>query len=164
MDKSKFVTLISQDKIKTNVDINLFRNTYQKEYVCMLIYNMIETYIDEPDEIENEFDLLLVKNKYVKLFIEFLQLYDIHPLGIIDQPLSSSNLNENKVPQELATFINKLTIKEVQDLLEAAEYLICQPLIELCSAKIAAAIRGKSPEKIKEILGIKEEETSADET
>ena len=68
MDKSKFLTLVSQDGIKTNVDIDLFNETYENEHVSEFIYEMIDTFINDQDEPENEFNLMMVKDKYVKLF------------------------------------------------------------------------------------------------
>ena len=44
-----------------------------------------------------------------------------------------------------------------------ANYLDIQPLLDLCSAKIASFIKGKTPEQIRENLGIEVDFTAEEE-
>ena len=51
-------------------------------------------------------------------------------------------------------FIDRVSNDEIFQLTMAANYLHIQPLLDLCFAKIASGIKGKTPEEIRANLGI----------
>jgi S-phase kinase-associated protein 1 len=53
-----------------------------------------------------------------------------------------------------ANFIGSLSHTQIKDVSSAAFYLQITPLIDLCIAKVASLIRGKTPEEIRANLGL----------
>ena len=69
------------------------------------------------------------------------------------QPLKDSDLTK-LVQSFYATFILNLDHDSVFHLTLAANYLDIRPLLDLCCAKIASLIKGKTPEEIRVNLNI----------
>lgn len=69
------------------------------------------------------------------------------------QPLQDSDLSRLVQPWYFH-FIDRVSNDEIFQLTMAANYLHIQPLLDLCFAKIASGIKGKTPEEIRANLGI----------
>jgi S-phase kinase-associated protein 1 len=61
---------------------------------------------------------------------------------------------DNLVQEFYAKFINGCDTDQLFHLTLAANYMDIKPLLDLCSAKIDSFIKGKTPEQIRENLGI----------
>ena len=138
---------------------------YEIKSKYLKLMNTFNFYLDEdldesPSNEEHNIDVQVIA-KTLDHILEFCQLYNTKPMRIIDKPLKS-NLMKNNVDLEYADFIDSKTYEEIIELIEAANYLYIQPLIELGSAKIASMIKNKTPEEIRKVLQI-ENDLSAEE-
>lgn len=78
-----------------------------------------------------------------KFIIQFCEHHNfIHPPQII-RPLQFNELRRCVSDQWDAEFINSFDYNQVTDLLQAADYLKCNSLIDLCYAKLAMFFRSK---------------------
>lgn len=83
--------------------------------------------------------------------VEYMNHHHNNPAAAIPKPLRSAAIEE-AVSEWDAKFI-KLTVDELFELVLAANYLDCPPLLELACAKIASMIKGKTPVQIKKTFG-----------
>ncbi|CAG9317932.1 unnamed protein product [Blepharisma stoltei] len=106
---------------------------------------------------EEEIPLPNVRGPILEKVIEYLRHYkDSQPLDI-ERPLKADAFEES-VPAWDSEFI-KLRPDVVLELLSASNYLDIKPLIDLCAAKIASMLDGKSPEEIRNYFGLENDLT-----
>ena len=86
---------------------------------------------------------------------EFLEYHKNKKPKKIQRPLPKKDFREC-VDEWDYKFIN-LDIEEIFELMLAANFLNIQSLLDLTSAKIVSIIRGKTPEEIRRILGMKKD-------
>ena len=86
--------------------------------------------------------------------IKFLYMYAEIPFKEITKPLISSNIEEIVLPQYVE-FITSMDISFFFHLCNGAYFLLIKPLSDLCNAYIATLIKGKTPEEMIHIFGIK---------
>ena len=99
------------------------------------------------------------ENIYLKeinslVFIEFLYMYADIPMKEINKPLISSNIEEIVEPQYVG-FIKSMDMSFFFHLCNGAYFLLIKPLSDLCNVYIATLIKGKTPEEMIHIFGIK---------
>lgn len=107
------------------------------------------TLISEPD------DILPLPNVDSETFVkvkDFLEHYFEDPYPEIEKPIRSSKLSEIIQPW-FAEFID-LKEEELFKLIMAANFMHIQPLLDLGCAQVASTIKGKTPEEIRTIFGI----------
>mmetsp|Transcript_31006 Transcript_31006/g.30668 ORF Transcript_31006/g.30668 Transcript_31006/m.30668 type:complete len:166 (+) Transcript_31006:30-527(+) len=106
---------------------------------------------------EEEIPLPNVRGPILEKVIEYLCHYKDSPALEIEKPLKADAIDEALPPWD-AEFI-KLRPEIVLELLSASNYLDIKPLIDLCGAKIASMIDGKTPDEIRSIFGLENDLT-----
>jgi S-phase kinase-associated protein 1 len=91
-----------------------------------------------------------VLQKIVKYMTEVRA--DNNPIEI-PKPLTSTDLSA-MVPAAYAQFVDSLTQDELFDLIQAANYLDHNELLELACAKVSSMIKGKTPQEIGKTFNI----------
>ena len=120
----------------------------------------IKTITTETDDftIENEeidpIPILRVNSKVLSIVIEFMQYYHTQPMLTIEKPLITPHIGD-VVQGWYASFIEKVKNKDMlYDIINAANYMHIQPLLELSCAMTALIIREKSISDIHQELYI----------
>jgi len=90
----------------------------------------------------------LVKGNILKMVVEYCEYHKDKQTEEIEKPLRSTRLVECGVSSWDDAFISKPN-EELQELILAANYLDVKPLLELCAAKIASLMKGKSVEELR---------------
>lgn len=75
-------------------------------------------------------------------------------MNIINQPLESNDLSE-LVSEFDFKFVNKLNFKELENLTNAANYLDIEDLLNLCCARWAIFVKGKTHSELEKLIGKK---------
>lgn len=132
-----YITLVSSQKTKFKCPIHVL-------FISNIISNMLEFDNDE------DIPLLNVNDKCMKKIIEYMKYYHNDNMNNIEKPLISSDLKD--IIQ--VWYVNFIDIEQefLFSLVQAANYLDIQPLLNLCCAKIASMIKNKTSDEIKEIF------------
>ena len=93
--------------------------------------------------------------------VEFCEHMKEHTPPVIEKPLSSSDLSQI-VDQWHADFVN-VEQELLFEIVMAANYLDIKPLLELCCAKVASLIKGKSVPEIRRFFSIENDFTPEEE-
>jgi S-phase kinase-associated protein 1 len=99
-----------------------------------------------------------VKNVNAKTIEKIIQWMEYHKKvasRAIPRPLKSGDLKETVGPWD-ANYID-LDIDAVFDILLAANFLDIKPLLELCCARIASLMIGKTPKQIRKAFNLPDE-------
>ena len=92
------------------------------------------------------------------LISEYLVHHDGNDITQIDKPISSLNMSEVKTEDNKmldswdVEFVNKLKLKELLKLIEAANYMDIKGLLDLCCAKLATIIKGEKIEDVEKLF------------
>jgi hypothetical protein len=137
----KLITLKSNDGKEIRVPV---KNAY--------ISNFIKTVLSQ-DTNAHEIKLELVSGKVLDLVVEYMNIHKGVIVKSPEKPLRSREMKD-VTDLESANFIDKVGTDPylLYDLSMCANYLIIPQLLDLASAKVAALIKGKPIESIKEIL------------
>lgn len=125
-----------------------------------LIQNVIENDPDASEEIP-----LNINTEPLKCFLDYCQHYNFQKeKTTIVSPLVSCKPDEFLTDEWERKFISQFDQSFILDLLEAANFLNCPALFELCCAMVAADFKAKEFEDIKKEYGLYDVEyTPADE-
>ena len=105
---------------------------------------------DFPDEEENEAIIVnKINGKNLKKIVDYLKHYQNEKPKEIPKPLPSGDLKE-VLDEWDYNFINPLSIEESIDLLNGANSLDINELVNLCSAKIASEMLVGTVEEVRE--------------
>ena len=132
------VVLISSDEQKFEIDIE---STKLSELLIGLVDN------SKPDQtIPTD-----VKSDMLKKIVEYLTHYKgVEPKNI-PKPLPSSNLSDSIDEWEI-NFINGIELDNLYDLINGANYMGINSLVDLASAKIASLMKDKTVEEMRIML------------
>ena len=111
---------------------------------------------DFPDE-EEEILVPQIDGKNLKLIVDFLNHYKIEKMKQIPKPLPTGDL-KLYLDEYSYNLINPLSLEECIDLLNAAQSLDINGIIELASAKIASEMLIGTPNEVLEKFRIKDKE------
>ena len=107
-------------------------------------------------------EIPLFNKDFNKTIVDLLIVFSVYSLdkqmGQITTPLISNNLLENGVDGWYVKFVDQ-PLNVLYKLLNTANYLQNDTLVELLQAKIASLIRGESADNIRKIFGIPDEDT-----
>ena len=132
------VVLISSDEQKFEIDIE---STKLSELLIGLIDN------SKPDQtIPTD-----VKSDMLKKIVEYLTHYKGVEPKYIPKPLPSSNLSDSIDEWEI-NFINGIELDNLYDLINGANYMGINSLVDLASAKIASLMKDKTVEEMRIML------------
>jgi S-phase kinase-associated protein 1 len=116
--------------------------------MCNLVKNIIEG-----DKTAMKIEIKKVSGPILGLIVEYLKHHDGKVPAEIAKPIRSHEITKIvQDPWDATEFIEKLTKKEIFQVILAANYMDIKSLLHLGCAKIATLIKGKSPEEIKKIL------------
>jgi len=115
----------------------------------------------EGDKEENEIPLPNVKSAVLRKVVEYMKYHVDNPAREIEKPLKSANMSE-VVSQWDADFVD-VDQEVLFELILAANYMDVKPLLDLCCAKVASMIKGKSPEQIRKTFNIVNDFTPEEE-
>ena len=111
---------------------------------------------------EDECPLPNVKSAILKKVIDYCTYHKDKPADQISKPLKSANLAECNVSEWDIEYVN--IDKEILfELILAANYMDIRPLLDLCCAKVASMIRGKTVEQIRSEFNIVNDFTPEEE-
>ena len=113
---------------------------------------------DLTDAIE-DIPLPNVNRETLVRIVQYLGYHNVVAPSNIRKPLRGTNLAANGVGQWDLEFID-LPFSDLRALVEAANYMMIQPLFELGAAKIASEISGKSRAEMLQYFGIFEEDVN----
>jgi len=118
-----------------------------KRTACMsrVIRVMIEL-----DNKETEIPLKEVNSNVMKKIVEFMKYHEHVEMPEIQKPIQHTNMKYLTTEWDV-DFIN-VDNDLLFQLLSVANYLDIKPLLNLCSAKIATMIKGKTRQQIQEIF------------
>merc|ERR1719311_504848 len=103
-----------------------------------------------------------VKSPVLRKVVAFLSHHDGVPPAEINKPLPSADLQKCGVSKWDNDFID-VDHEMLHDLVVAANYLDCKPLLDLSCAKIAAAVRDLTGDELLAFVGRTEEFTPEEE-
>ncbi len=117
--------------------------------------------VEDGDE-DEEYPLLNVKSAILNKVVEYCNYHKEVPAEEITKPLRSANLAECNVSEWDIEYVN--IEKEILfELILAANYMDIKPLLDLCCAKVASMIRGKTVEQIRSEFNIVNDFTPEEE-
>lgn len=121
-------------------------------------------YTGIPDK-EGVLQVKQVSRKILKHIFKYLNHHNGKAPAEIAKPIRSIHMHEICEDAWDARYVDDLATKKrtLFQVILAANYLACKPLLHLCCAKVACMIKGKSPEEIKQILGEEDENDISDE-
>ena len=138
-------------KLKSE-DNQIFEIEVESLKLSNFLNNLI---IDFPDE-EDEILISQVDGKNLKLIIDFLNHYQNQKVEKIPKPLPSGDL-KLYLDEWDYNYINPLSLEECIDLLNAAQTLDIEEIINLASAKIASEMLIGTVNEVLEKFRIKED-------
>ena len=139
-------------KLKSE-DNQIFEIEVESLKLSKFLNNLI---IDFPDE-EDEILISQVDGKNLKLIIDFLNHYQTQKVKNIPKPLPSGDL-KLYLDEWDYNYINPLSLEECIDLLNAAQTLDIEEIINLASAKIASEMLIGTVNEVLEKFRIKDDQ------
>ena len=133
-------------------DNQLFEIEVESLKLSKFLNNLI---IDFPDE-EDEIEISQVNGKNLKLIIDYLNHHRTEEIKEIPKPLPSGDL-KLYLDEWDYNFINPLSLEECIDLLNAAQTLDIEGIINLSSAKIASEMLIGTVDEVLEKFRIKDD-------
>jgi len=115
----------------------------------------------EGDKEENEIPLPNVKSSVLKKVVEYMRYHVDNPAREIEKPLKSANMAE-VVSQWDADFVD-VDQEVLFELILAANYMDVKALLDLCCAKVASMMKGKTAEAIRKTFNIVNDFTPEEE-
>ena len=135
------LVLASADNQKIQIDFKSAERSH-------LLRGLLADYEDS-----KEIPLPDVKYNILKKVVEYLTYYKDKEPSQIPKPLPSANLNEFTNEWDV-NFINSIELDGIFDLINAANYMDINSLLDLACAKIASLMKGKSAQEIRAMFNI----------
>ena len=102
-----------------------------------------------------------VPGRQLLLLVKFMNDHAVDPMPKISNPIDSDVMSEMVGPK-YAAYVDDMNSEQLFDIVLNANYLGIGPFIDLCCAKIATNIKGKSVEQISEYIGLEKPPTDAE--
>ena len=138
--ESEKIILISSDKLNIEID----KESAKKSIT-------LEGLISGLNKEKNTIELPNIKGDILKKIVDYLIYYKDKTPKEIPKPLPSSKLNLI-LDEWDNNYINNVELENIFDLLQAADYLGIATLVELCSAKLASLLRGKTEAELRSMF------------
>lgn len=122
---------------------------------------------EDEDDSNGESPVIPLKNvsgDHLADVVKFMKFYPTNPMPEIEKPISSA---EKFVESLGDDFYRDFTNKDqdyIFDMVAAANFMDVAPLLDLMCASVAALLKGKTPEQIKETFGIECDFSPEEET
>ena len=149
----------------STVDDTLFLVTQELEKVPVakkiaVMSELVSTMV-EGDKEEKDIPLPNVKKVILEKIISYMKYHVDSPSKEIEKPLKSANMNE-VVSQWDADFCD-VDQETLFEMILAGNYMDIKSLLDLCCAKVASMIKGKTPEQIRKTFNITNDFTPEEE-
>lgn len=148
-EPSKEVELVSKDGVRFALSRGVAQ---QSEYIKGAI---------ELDDSVTEVVLEHTEGKTLGKIVEWLKYHKSTPSRKIPRPLKTSNMKE-AVGTWDAAYVD-CDLQVVFEVMLSANFLSIGPLVELCCAKVASLMLGKTPRQIRNVFDIREDFTMEEE-
>ena len=126
------------------------------------VSGLIRSTWDDQDDKDEPITLPNVSRKILEKCVEFIQHHDEDPLPEIEKPLKTNKLSD-VVPEWYGKYIEDMDIETLYETILAANYLNIRDLLELGSAQVAALMRGKTIQEIRDLFKIENDFTPEEE-
>ena len=133
------VNLVSSDGVTFSVPV---RAAKLSKFVSV----MTDDESDDDEKME-DIPVIRVRSQVLDMIVGFMIHYDIDPMVTIEKPLVSNNIGD-VVQHWYAVFIERINKDMLYDLVNAANYMHIQPLLELACAGVAISINDKTTVEI----------------
>lgn len=143
------INLVSSDGVIFSVPMKVANLS---QFVNIMTAGMGDDEMDD-DEIE-DIPILRVRSQVLSLIVDFMNHYDIDPMVTIPKPLISNNIGD-VVQHWYAVFIERIDENMLFDIVNAANYMHIQPLLELACAGVALSINCKTTTEVNETFHLK---------
>jgi S-phase kinase-associated protein 1 len=153
MEGEEMITLVS---VKDGAKVKIFNKAAR---LSGFLKGLLEEYQDE-----NEIQIPEIKGNNLQYISEFLNHYKDDDPTDVSKPIAKYDISETygKWDDEfISQFINKDKF-ELWELMEAASFLDCKPLLELAASKIACMVKDYSGKELMEYFGLEEDMTDDD--
>jgi len=121
---------------------------------------------EDEDDSNGESPVIPLKNvsgDHLADVVKFMKFYATNPMPEIEKPIfSAEKFVENLGDDFYRDFTNK-DQDYIFDMVAAANFMDVAPLLDLMCASVAALLKGKTPEQIKETFGIEADFTPEEE-
>eukprot|EP00831_Metopus_contortus_P013959 TRINITY_DN1571_c0_g1_i1.p1 TRINITY_DN1571_c0_g1~~TRINITY_DN1571_c0_g1_i1.p1 ORF type:complete len:170 (+),score=29.44 TRINITY_DN1571_c0_g1_i1:198-707(+) len=144
------VKLVSQDG-----------ETIEVEKSIITLSGLIKSMLEDSGA-DEEIPLPNVKSVILKKIIEYCKHAKESPPTEIEKPLKSASIAEVVADKWYATFI-EVDQEILFEIILAANYLDIKSLLELGCATVAAMMKGKTPEQIRQLFKIEKDFTPEEE-
>ena len=121
---------------------------------------LVKSMIDDSGT-DEDIPLPNVKRETLKKVIKFCEHHKEEPLQDIEKPLKTNNIRDVVSPW-YGDYVD-VNIEELYEIILAANYLDIKPLLEVTCAAVAAMMKGKSIEEIRELFNIENDFTPEEE-
>ena len=95
--------------------------------------------------------------------VKFMEFYVKNPMPEIEKPIISAEKFVEGLGDDFYRDFTKRNQEYIFDMISAANFMDVAPLLDLMCASIAALLKGKTPEQIKETFGIDADFTPEEE-
>ena len=121
---------------------------------------LVKSMIDDSGT-DEDIPLPNVKKATLEKVVTFCEHHKEEPLQDIEKPLKTNNIRDVVSPW-YGDFVD-VKIEELYEIILAANYLDIKPLLEVTCAAVAAMMKGKSIEEIRELFNIENDFTPEEE-
>ena len=126
--------------------------------------NLVLTMISENDDDEQIDDVPIpnVNTETLEKVLQFCNYHIENHMTQIPKPITSSDL-QTIVGSAYGTFIQGFNQEQLFEIIDAANFMDIQSLLDLACAQVATQIRGKTPEEIRATFNIENDFTPEEE-
>jgi S-phase kinase-associated protein 1 len=118
---------------------------------------------ESDDDDEPDIPLPNISNDVLAQVVKFMAMQENDPIGEIEKPIKSTKMAEITLSWA-AAFVDALSlVDELYPLILAANYLDFAALLDLCCAKLASKMKGKTPAQIRTEFNIENDFTPEEE-
>lgn len=136
------INLVSCDGITFSVPMRVAK-------LSNFISIMTDEYDSDNDEKMEDIPILRVRSHVLDMIVRFMIHYDIDPMVTINKPLVSNNIGDI-VQHWYAVFVGHMNNDMLYEIVNAANYMHIQPLLELGCAAVAILINDKTTDEIEQ--------------
>ena len=122
--------------------------SFDREKIVDCMFDPITASILAELEDGEEVPIYNISEVVFQHMLNFFTHYAEDEMDDVNKPLASDKLEENNVSEWYCNYINKMPKEELFELVKGSNQLGIKKLTDLCCAKIACDIRGKTPDEI----------------
>ncbi|CAN0039961.1 unnamed protein product [Phaeothamnion confervicola] len=139
-------------------------DSFQVEASVASLSNLIKVMIEGTavDGESQEIPLPNMHSNVLAKVIEFCNHFPVEPMNEIPKPVPYGKKVKDYVQPWYARFMESLDTTMLFELILAANYLDVKPLLQITCSTVGLLIMNKTPEEIKEVLGIEKEGLSSE--